>query len=458
MSDKKKSNKLHDFFVKNLVIPRNFKNSLATQNLGRLVYIDWCLFAFGTIILVLYIANQYYKDPSLKPKMLYYAGYSVFFGINVFLCYILKNKNNISAVIKNSPVYLSILSINILCLYSFFNAGNIFNSFINFASASIIVSIFFFVEPAFFDIVMICSFIAMAPKLYNQYGVSTIINMVIFISIINLLSLYKWNATIKQLQNEKSKEDYTNVLEKEITLASFVQKSFYNHGEMTLDGWSIATFSEAMAGVSGDMYDIYYTKQQLDGIGVFDVSGHGIASGLVTMLVKNIIHQEFYDGKDDSLQDVLQNINTRIINEKGEIENYLTGTLIRVNGNKVEFINAGNPHPIIYLKETDTAYFHENKDSNHYGVIGMADFPVNYNPSIIEMNPGDLILFYTDGIIENNNEKGFPYGKKNLIQALKANTFKTCNDQLNDIMTNFREFKGNARSSDDITLVMLKKL
>ena len=78
-----------------------------------------------------------------------------------------------------------------------------------------------------------------------------------------------------------------------------------------------------LAGVSGDLYDIFYTGNHLNGLGIFDVSGHGISSGLVTMLVKNIIEQEFHDGSNEKLEDVMYIINDRLIEEKGNTKRSL---------------------------------------------------------------------------------------------------------------------------------------
>ena len=64
-----------------------------------------------------------------------------------------------------------------------------------------------------------------------------------------------------------------------------------------LKNYEIAYYNKAMAGVSGDFYDFYYNNTSLEGFGIFDVSGHGLASGLVTMLAKNIIEEEEDDAE-----------------------------------------------------------------------------------------------------------------------------------------------------------------
>ena len=112
-----------------------------------------------------------------------------------------------------------------------------------------------------------------------------------------------------------------------------------------------------MAAVSGDLFDIYHRQNNIDGIGIFDISGHGLASGLVTMLVKNIIHQEFYKIADTDLAEILSRINTRIIQEKADIENYLTGILVRIGSDKIELVNAGHPFPILYKSKQKECFF-----------------------------------------------------------------------------------------------------
>ena len=103
--------------------------------------------------------------------------------------------------------------------------------------------------------------------------------------------LTKSNSALEEMNThlkfEKERAD------KEIELASYVQQSFYNIQLPEFKNFEIAYYNKPMAGVSGDLFDFYYEKDVLNGFGIFDVSGHGISSGLVTMLVKNIIQQEF---------------------------------------------------------------------------------------------------------------------------------------------------------------------
>ena len=113
-----------------------------------------------------------------------------------------------------------------------------------------------------------------------------------------------------------------NILANEIKQASLIQKTFFQQESGVYKGWEIAYSCIPMAGVSGDLYDLYPEKQEdlnsttsvnekksgkikIRGIGIFDTSGHGISTGIITLLAKNIIRQEFYAHMKDSLVDMM---------------------------------------------------------------------------------------------------------------------------------------------------------
>lgn len=255
----------------------------------------------------------------------------------------------------------------------------------------------------------------------------------------------------KKLEYEKKRN------EKEIELASYVQQSFYKKEIPEYENWKLCYYSKAMAGVSGDFWDFFQDEKRLLGLGIFDVSGHGIASGLVTMLVKNIIEQEFYKGLTSNLDDVINFINDRVITEKGNIENYLTGILLRITDSHIEMVNSGHPKAILYNEKKKKTEFIEN-DKNQYGVIGIPDFPIKAEIINFKMNKGDELLLYTDGITEAENMNKEFYGKDRLSQTFTKNIYNPVEEQINFLQKDIYDFIGDAEIKDDITFVILKKL
>jgi serine phosphatase RsbU (regulator of sigma subunit) len=239
-------------------------------------------------------------------------------------------------------------------------------------------------------------------------------------------------------------------------MAAVIQQNFFRQEVDNIKKYEVAYFSRPMVGVSGDLYDFYKTGEKLDGLGIFDVSGHGISSGLVTMLVKNIIHQEFYNQRELELWEILDKINDRVIEEKGEIQNYLTGVLVRLYENKFELVDAGHPAPILYKKSTGKCEYIE-LGKRSVGVIGIADFPVFYESLFYDFEDGDELILFSDGVVDIQNENGEYYGKDRLLEAVKVNIEKPAAEQVGFIANNIYSFCGNREQNDDITIIVLKK-
>lgn len=268
------------------------------------------------------------------------------------------------------------------------------------------------------------------------------------------------NKNLENLVMERTEalEKEKNRALQEIDLAGFVQKSFYKVDTSELTDWNLQITSKAMAGVSGDLYIVFVNEHHLEGIGIFDISGHGIAAGLVTMLVKNIIEQEFHKGKNIPLNKVMAKINDRIIIEKGNIENYLTGMLIRFNENDVELVNAGHPKAILYDSKNGKINAVEKEGINQYGAIGIADFPITFETLHFNVNKGDELVLYTDGITECTNSENKAFGNDGILAVFKSNIGLDVKDQVTALPAALRKFSGSDHFNDDITYIVLKKL
>lgn len=251
-------------------------------------------------------------------------------------------------------------------------------------------------------------------------------------------------------------KNHSESLENEIKMAAVIQQNFFRQEIDSIKKYEVAYFSQPMVGVSGDLYDFYKTGEKLEGLGIFDVSGHGISSGLVTMLVKNIIHQEFYNQADAELWEIVNKINDRVIAEKGEIQNYLTGILIRLYDEKFEIVNAGHPAPILYKKKTNECSFVQLGNKS-VGVIGIAGFPVFYESLFYDFEDGDELILFSDGVIDIQNEKEEYYGRERLLDAVKLNIGKSAAEQVSFIANNIYSFCGSREQNDDLTIIVLKK-
>lgn len=440
------------------IMPVEAKLQLAEKNNKKLVYLQ----IFLVTASIIYTAFQLL----FRFKTISNNFYSFISSCTLTVCgiIVLLYCHNIKKTVKKTPaklmfpLYFTFLYLYILLGTLFYTNHSLFTSFLIFASISIIAPLYFDVEPFTFAIMEFTVSGAIAHQTYTSSGLTPTIDIFIFLIITVVLSLNKWRTTKSDYQYKKNQNEYKERIEKEISLAALVQTSFFKHKENLFDDWTITYYTKAMSGVSGDFIDIYDNGNKLEGIGIFDVSGHGIASGLVTMLVKNIIINEFQHGKTDKLKTVIDRINVRYLHEKGNIENYLTGILCRLKDNTINFVNAGHSMPILY-KNSEEHCVEIRNDNNEgaYGAIGLIGMPSNFVEHNVEMESGDELILFTDGITDATNDSREPFGRDRLIRSINRNADRPLTTQINCIVSDVMNYSHDHPLEDDITMIILRK-
>lgn len=254
--------------------------------------------------------------------------------------------------------------------------------------------------------------------------------------------------------------------QRDMDLAINVQKSSLPAGDVQFQGWEMAVYFMPFSGISGDVYDFFSADDILGGVGLFDVSGHGLPAGLLAMMSKSIISREFQGTLkgSKSLSQVMTSINEEIIVTKGNVENYLTGLLTKFGDATKEgpcpcqIISAGHPPAILYKKATSsTEFIMPSENDCHYGMIGMPGLNFSYPTMDFFMDDEDVLLLYTDGLTEYSNAFDVDFGKERLAKSLKHAADKSAEDILKNILYDVEVFADNVAQNDDITIIVLKR-
>lgn len=437
--------------------PEDCRLSLAEKNLNSMLVAQPMLIIMGIIGIVLLLIKGRGAYSLFITRFIYFSTYIILGALCIYISLKLKKMNFIRATKKMMPTYALFFYLMLFPLYLFFYEDNLLNTMVVFASIAVNFPIFFNIEPEIYCIVVTFESLLFMPQISQNYSTFITMDCTIFMFILYFLSFKRWATEKDNFLHHRSEHEYKENIEKELRLANVVQQSFFKHNDTIYDDWAISYYNKPMAGVSGDFLDIYGSGNTLDGIGIFDVSGHGIASGLVTMLVKNIIFQEFYNGREDKLKAIIDRINLRYIKEKGNIENYLTGILSRTKNNSIEFVNAGHSMPIFYNAREDQAYFVEDENNTAFGAIGLPDVPTNFISHRVEMSRGDELIFFTDGATEATNSNGEDFGKERLLKSIFRNADRPLTTQVNCVISDILTFIGDEPRKDDITIIILKK-
>ena len=256
------------------------------------------------------------------------------------------------------------------------------------------------------------------------------------------------------------------VLSRGLETVAHVQKNFLPVKNRTFRGWDLSiSYTPLDNNVSGDLYDYYFTDSILDGLGIFDVSGHGIPAGLMTILAKGIISQHFITGKkqEEPISEVLEEINKSYIKEKVNVENYITGLLFRFSEfNKkdvcsIEFANAGHPYPLLYKAEDNTIIELKQEEEKQYGILGVEGLDVSFPPMSLRVAPNDIIVCFTDGLTDALNKNGDEFSKEKIFSIIKEHHNENALIIINRIMDALYSFLGRKNLSDDVTVIVLKR-
>lgn len=254
--------------------------------------------------------------------------------------------------------------------------------------------------------------------------------------------------------------------QKEMQMAAVVQSKFLTQPEQAPAGWELAFRYAPLEQISGDLYDFYIDdKNILNGIALFDVSGHGVAASLITMLSKNIISHEFKKtlGPDYSVSDALIRTNEKVLKAKADVENYLTGLILRFGYSDsdecaVQLGSAGHPYPIYYdASVNDVIDLTTLEIEDRYGVIGMKDMDISIPNIDFSVKKDDILVCFSDGVTETSNEEREAYGRARLENMIIQNHEKSADEIIECIKEDVLNFRGENPREDDITIIVLKR-
>ncbi|MGA1844860.1 MAG: SpoIIE family protein phosphatase [bacterium] len=206
--------------------------------------------------------------------------------------------------------------------------------------------------------------------------------------------------------------------------------------------------------IGGDFYDFFELPSDEGkelGIVIGDVSGHGIPGALLMSAAHTICQTQALNFKD--VGQVMVESNKLLVRETKK-RSFVGLIYARLFPDKrITIANAGLPSPLYYNSRTKTVSFIENEGGRF--PLGIADDP-SYDPLTLTMEHGDIILFYTDGVVEIPNKKNEFFSFQRLRDTLERFAHLEPEEIYTNILSELKRFAGNRRFEDDMTLIFLK--
>ncbi len=264
------------------------------------------------------------------------------------------------------------------------------------------------------------------------------------------------NRELSDANSLLRREQQFNV--KELELASQIQTSFFPQDPAESDIWDVACEFRPRFGVSGDFFDFYYRDGRLKGLSIFDVTGHGVSSALITILARPVFQRAFRKRSNESLADVVERANRDLSEQMHDMDMYISGILLNFFNDTVEYVNAGHPdllhrHGVNGSVEIVKAGDEEFRGSP-VGIYGVGD---SCSPCYFTVKSGDALLLSTDGFLEGINSRGENFGIERVIISLREAPGESARDMLDYIMSQFYSFIDRGNIRDDITVILARR-
>ena len=267
----------------------------------------------------------------------------------------------------------------------------------------------------------------------------------------SFVTLYdKIRTNLNQLQVTTSEKEKFKT---EFDVASQIQSNMLpkNFDELAdNESFEIYAYMKPASEVGGDFYDYFKIDEDHVYFVIGDVSGKGIPSTL--FMVKTMYLIENHAKFNEDLSQVLEKVNN-LAYERNDEELFVTIWLGKLNfkTGKLSYVNAGHNQPLV---KHDSNNFEYLKTHPNLVIGGIED--IQYNEHEINLNAGDMIFLYTDGVTEaNDNYNGF-YGENRLKETINNNKNKKLNDIINEITEDIDKFCNNSEQYDDITMLIIK--
>ncbi len=215
----------------------------------------------------------------------------------------------------------------------------------------------------------------------------------------------------------------------------------------------IAGFMQPADEVGGDYYDVLADNGTVK-IGIGDVTGHGLESGVIMIMVQTAIRALLSSGETNPIK-ILEALNSAIYAnlQRMNCDKSLTLMILEYRDHVLHL--TGQHESVIVIRADGTV---ENVDTIDLGFpIGLLT-PIEhlcFNLSIT-INAGDMVVLYTDGIPEAENQAKQLYGMERFLQSLQKNQHLPADTIRQNVILDLMDFVGSAKIYDDITLVILK--
>ena len=246
------------------------------------------------------------------------------------------------------------------------------------------------------------------------------------------------------------------LLDRDLKIAQDIQRLFLPSTAPIMPGYQISGINIPARSLSGDYFDYLSIDEQHIGIVIADVSGKGIPAALMMAMCRSALRSQAPGHHSPS--QVLRQVNRQLYPDiKEDMFISMAYVTIDQESNKALLARAGHDAPLFY-RAADGSIKSLKPKGMVVGIDSGEVFDRFCNDFSFELEQGDCLLLYTDGVTEALNADGLEFGVERLIQSFKENASDSSSDLIKRLTDALRTFVAHQPQHDDITLIAIRKL
>ncbi len=263
-----------------------------------------------------------------------------------------------------------------------------------------------------------------------------------------------FNIMTEKLKKAKDKEIESRIMEEQLELAKEIQEGLNPMGFYEKGGIQIKGFTKAAKGVGGDYFDYIDISDTRVGALISDVSGKGVPASLVMVMIRTVFTNSVKNNKRVDCATIVRSINDALSADFA-VDKFATLFFMIYNREtgELSFSNAGHGPLFCYRASLGRC-----TATNLEGMpIGITE-DVEYLHAKVRLDPGDIVVLYTDGVSEMRNEKREEYGSPRLQQLIINSHQLNAQEIVERIIDDVSTFQGAAPPHDDMTMLVMKRV
>jgi serine phosphatase RsbU (regulator of sigma subunit) len=245
----------------------------------------------------------------------------------------------------------------------------------------------------------------------------------------------------------------THRIEAELALGRRIQRSFVPLSAPTIPGYDIASHYEAAREVGGDFFDVFRMRTRVGRLAVViaDVTGKGIAAALLMAFARPLIRAAIDHVREPA---AALNRTNRILVDERRSALFVTAlcATVELRSGFVRIANAGHEPPLLVPADGSPIRWMPVAGSllGAFSSLDLADCSIT-------LEPGDLLLLYTDGVTDARAASGERFGDGRLIDIAESTRGGSAREVVEAVCSAYHTFQGEMPAADDVTIVAVRR-